>query len=63
MYKKRNPRMPFIIHIQVKLLWPREFTVLSSHRAEFSEEEKVVFQMMRLLDLLCLVTPPQGECP
>jgi hypothetical protein len=44
MYKKRNPHMPFIIHVQIKLhLWPRELTVLSSHRAEFSEEDKAVF--------------------
>jgi hypothetical protein len=43
MYKK-NPHMPFIIHVPVKLpLWLRELTILSSHRAEFSEEDKVVF--------------------
>jgi hypothetical protein len=59
MYKKRNPHMPFNIHAQVKLtLWPRELTVVSSHRDEFSVEHKAVFQMMRLLGLLCLVTAP-----
>jgi hypothetical protein len=63
MYRKRNPHMPFIIHVQVKLLlWPKELMVLSSHSAEFSEEDKAVFQMMRLLGLLCLVTAPQCEC-
>jgi hypothetical protein len=44
MYRKRNPYMPFIIHVQVKLpVWPRELTVLSSHRDEFSEEDRAVF--------------------